>query len=336
MVPPKHIVIVGAGIIGSTTALYLVRHPQAGITPTSVAVTVIEASAHGAAQGASGKAGGLIAKWAYPKELTEISFEEHVRLAGEYGGAERWGWRWTSVGEWRGHGHGRPGHAGAARNSTVRADAGRAPAGGDDGSSSGLGKRDALPPVRTTISDSPLAKTAVAAAASASASSNADADAMPTRGRLPSDLDWVSEELTDAYEPLAQAGETAQVHPYLFTRSMLELSMERGVRVQYGCRVTALDVISGRVRGVRYVRTGPEDIEKDNAGEESGAAGAGRADDGEYMAADCVILAAGAWSSRLLPALPISGTRAHSIVIRAPSPESLALGTNISPYVLFT
>jgi hypothetical protein len=43
----------------------------------------------GAAQGASGKAGGLIAKWSYPKELTEISLEEQVSLAGEYGSTER-------------------------------------------------------------------------------------------------------------------------------------------------------------------------------------------------------------------------------------------------------
>ncbi|EED81355.1 predicted protein [Postia placenta Mad-698-R] len=43
-----------------------------------------------------------------------------------------------------------------------------------------------------------------------------------------------------------------------------------------------------------------------------------------------VVLAAGAWSPHILPALPITGTRAHSITIR---PRD---GVAIAPYVLFT
>ena len=49
------------------------------------------------------------------------------------------------------------------------------------------------------------------------------------------------------------------------------------------------------------------------------------------LAADTVILAAGAWSPTLLSSLPITGTRAHSIVIRSSMQVDV-----IAPYVLFT
>lgn len=70
---PHNIVIVGGGIIGCTTAYYISCHPE---FTSSTTVTILEASAHGAAQGASGKAGGLVAKWAYPRELVDVSFRE--------------------------------------------------------------------------------------------------------------------------------------------------------------------------------------------------------------------------------------------------------------------
>lgn len=75
--PTRNIVIIGGGIIGCTTAYYITRHPS--FSP-AITVTVIEASAHGAAQGASGKAGGLVAKWAYPRELVDVSFSEVSEL----------------------------------------------------------------------------------------------------------------------------------------------------------------------------------------------------------------------------------------------------------------
>jgi glycine/D-amino acid oxidase-like deaminating enzyme len=66
----QNIVIIGGGIIGCTTAYYLTRHPAFSAATT---ITVLEASRHGVAQGASGKAGGLVAKWAYPKEIVNVS-----------------------------------------------------------------------------------------------------------------------------------------------------------------------------------------------------------------------------------------------------------------------
>ncbi|KAI0059995.1 FAD dependent oxidoreductase [Artomyces pyxidatus] len=265
---PKNIVVVGGGIIGATTAFYLADHPDV----SSATITVIEASVHGAAQGASGKAGGLVAKWAYPKALTAISFPEHVKLAERFDGTKRWGWRWVGTGEWEGRG--------------IKASAQRVKPGA--GPTTSLGKKGGIP-----------------------APTHGVAAAGQAKG-LPEDLTWVSDELTDTYTPMASPGDTAQVHPYLFTTSMLDLAVARGVRFLQG-RVFSLDVASGQVQGVRYAKTG--DTEE------------------LHLPADYIVLAAGAWSPALLPSLPVSGTRAHSVVIRAP--PSLPAHA-VSPYVLFT
>jgi glycine/D-amino acid oxidase-like deaminating enzyme len=163
----RTIVIIGGGIIGCTTAYYLTRHTAFG---SNVHITVLETSAQGAAQGASGKAGGLVAKWAYPKELVGVSFPEHVRLAAEHNGAERWGWRKVDVGSW------------AGRGDTDRV-----------ASSVGKGRKRKSLEKTVGLDDSSKRK---------------------SKG-LPDDLRWVREELTKQYQPMARAGDTAQVHPYL-------------------------------------------------------------------------------------------------------------------------
>jgi glycine/D-amino acid oxidase-like deaminating enzyme len=222
-------------------------------------------------QGASGKAGGLVAKWAYPDTLTRVSFDEHVKLAEEFNGATRWGWRWTGVGEWAGRGavgDGERVSSGSNQTTTLK-------------------KKAGLPSTRAPSAEA------------------------QEKG-LPDDLTWVNAELTDTFESMAPPGDTAQVHPYLFTTSMLDLAVERGVQSIRG-RVTAIESTGGKVTGVQYVDP------------DSGAEA--------RMPADYVVLAAGAWSPTLLPKLPVSGTRAHSIVIRPP-PDTPA--DAVSPYVLFT
>ncbi|CAH0005302.1 unnamed protein product [Clonostachys byssicola] len=86
----RNIVIVGGGIIGSTTAYYLTRHPK--FNPALHTITVLEA-APAIATGASGKAGGLLALWAYPECLVPLSYKLHAELAAEHGGIKRWGYR---------------------------------------------------------------------------------------------------------------------------------------------------------------------------------------------------------------------------------------------------
>jgi len=259
----REIVIIGGGIIGCTTAYYLTRHPA--YTRGSVKVTVIETSAHGPAQGASGKAGGLVARWAYPKELVDVSFDEHVKLAGEHNGAERWGWRYVECGQWRGRGI-----------SDLRVGEGSSV--GKGGKRKSLEKTKGLEGRRKT--------------------------------GLPDDLLWVEEEMTDFYAPMAGGEETAQVHPYLFTTSMMELAQSRGAVYVHGKAVSIIEE-DKKVVGVDYIDGDTSETVRIGATE--------------------VVLAAGAWSSSLLPWLPITGTRAHSVTIR-PDRSS----TPLAPYVLFT
>lgn len=264
--PERHIVIVGGGIIGCTTAYYLATHPAHGAQRTTI--TVLEASQHGAAQGASGKAGGLVAQWAYPRELVGVSFAEHARLAETHGGAARWGWRVVGCGSWQGRGEAL-----------------------DDAAADGEGAAPRRSLEKTLGLEGQPRKTRA------------------QRG-LPDDLDWVKDELTDAYSPMAKPGATAQVHPYLFTTSMLQLAQERGVKYVQG-KATSIDIDRNTraVTGVTYTTANGEQ---------------------HTLQATHVVVAAGVWSPRLIPQLPIEGTRAHSIVLR-PTP-----GTRIAPYVLFT
>ncbi|KAG7440840.1 FAD dependent oxidoreductase [Guyanagaster necrorhizus] len=263
--PRRSIVIIGAGIIGCSTAYYLSRHPS--FSP-STTVRVIEASINGPAQGASGKAGGLVAQWAYPKELVDVSFAEHVKLAKKHNGKERWGWRYVETGSWEG----------------------RALLG--EGSGSGVGKGGKRKSLEKTLGLNP------------------DISEWDRKSKgLPDDLLWVRDSLTDSYSPMAATGETAQVHPYQFTTSMLDLAKEKGVEFVSG-KVTSIKQLDGQVTGVVYTKLGTQEQV-------------------EIHASD-IILCAGAWSPSLVPGLPITGTRAHSITIRATP------GTIITPYALFT
>ena len=76
--------------------------------------------------------------------------------------------------------------------------------------------------------------------------------------------------------------------------------------------MTAIERADGRVTGVQYV-----DPETGMSGE---------------LAANTVILTAGAWSPLLLPEIPVTAMRAHSIVLRPP-PETPR--DAVAPYVLF-
>ncbi|KAK4083351.1 hypothetical protein Purlil1_10762 [Purpureocillium lilacinum] len=88
-------VIVGSGIIGLSTAYYLARQQPASSIHLVDPSTRLFASA-------SGYAGGFVARdWFDPRlaALGALSYEEHGKLAGEHGGAERWGYtRCVTVG----------------------------------------------------------------------------------------------------------------------------------------------------------------------------------------------------------------------------------------------
>ncbi|KAI0462412.1 hypothetical protein LJB42_003904 [Komagataella kurtzmanii] len=84
-----HIIIVGAGIIGVCTAFYLTRHSK--FDPEKYHITILESKR--VAGGASGKAGGLLALWAFPQQIVPLSFQLHSDLSEEFGGEDEWGYR---------------------------------------------------------------------------------------------------------------------------------------------------------------------------------------------------------------------------------------------------
>ncbi|KAI1118389.1 FAD dependent oxidoreductase [Nemania sp. NC0429] len=296
----REITIVGGGIIGCSTAYFLTRHPAyspdlhritlleasstsaGGRTPDSVqdpatladlATAARKSPAHdGIAGGASGKAGGLLALWAFPQSIVPLSFRLHDELAREHGGEQLWGYRrcWASQVDCKA----------------------RSPPGLKSGTAAGL-------PSEQAGESKGLHKD----------HKKSDPAALRRLG-VPDQLDWVGgAESLGAYESIGTPQNTAQVHPELFTRAMAQLAEDAGVRIVTGARVTAINRSpdGSRVESVTYVK-----------------------DDGQettHPTADCVV-AAGPWTRRLLPEIPVTASRAHSVVIRTPRP--------LSPYALFT
>jgi glycine/D-amino acid oxidase-like deaminating enzyme len=84
--------ILGAGIIGTSTAYYLSKHQS----PSTIHLVEVSPELFASA---SGFAGGFLAKdWFSPAvaELGALSFEEHKRLAEQENGAEKWGYSRTT------------------------------------------------------------------------------------------------------------------------------------------------------------------------------------------------------------------------------------------------
>ncbi|KAL4884054.1 FAD dependent oxidoreductase [Aspergillus karnatakaensis] len=255
----RDIVIVGGGIIGSCSAYYLTRHPS--FDPSRHSVTLIEASE--IAGGASGKAGGLLALWAYPDNIVPLSYKLHAELAKEHDGKNKWGYREVGCAQLVARG----------RPLSEKKDADEA------GGSLSLQKRSAAV----------LGKLKSA--------------------KYPQELDWIEPDLIRGYESMSDPGETAQVHPYLFTTSIARFAEEKGAKVILGS-VTSIGQGGDAVKSVTY------------ADKETGLT--------QTVPATDVVVAAGPWTSSVIPEAPISAMRAHSVVIRPTKPASAhTLFTNI-------
>lgn len=301
--PQKNITIVGGGIIGCCTAYFLTRHPS--YSPHTHRITLLEASssnaggrtddsikdpaqiapdpaaaakrnpAHdGIAGGASGKAGGLLALWAFPSNIVPLSFQLHDDLAKEHNGAARWGYRRCYA-------------------SQVECKA-RLPSG---------------------LLREPPSSAAAAADASDDVTKGLHKDhrkkikALKNIG-APDDLDWLdTDQSLVAYENMGTPDNTAQVHPELFTCTMAQLAQDKGVNIITGARVTAIanNPDGTEVESVTYVKADGKE---------------------ERLPTTHCVVAAGPWTSRLLPNVPVSASRAHSVVIKSPEP--------VSAYALFT
>ncbi|KAH6987767.1 FAD dependent oxidoreductase [Ilyonectria sp. MPI-CAGE-AT-0026] len=263
----RNIVIVGGGIIGCTTAYYLTRHPK--FNPALHTITLLEA-APSIAPGASGKAGGLLALWAYPDCLVPLSYRLHAELAAEHNGVQKWGYRKLGCGSFEA----------VVSRQKMEALQQKAKA-GDDGEKAW----EKLP------------------------KQNGAAKDLLEPGSLPQDLDWVDRGIVDNWSEMGVPGstETAQVHPFHFTTAIAKLAEEGGVKICTNAKVT----------GIKSSKTGVESVEYlDRESDETKT----------VDAATDVIVAAGPWTSRLLPRAKIEGLRAHSVVYEA----------EVSPYAVFT
>ncbi|KAM5342355.1 hypothetical protein ACJ41O_013321 [Fusarium nematophilum] len=264
----RNIVVVGGGIIGCTTAYYLTRHPK--FNPALHTITLLEA-APSIASGASGKAGGLLALWAYPVCLVPLSYRLHAELAAEHGGARRWGYRKLGCGSF---------DAVVSRD-RIEALQQKNQGGHEDGK-----EWEKLP------------------------KQNGAAKELLEAGSLPADLDWVDRGIIDNWAEMGQPGatETAQVHPLHFTTAIAELAQQSGVEVLTSTKVTRVKSSkAGGVEAVEYLDRG--------TGEERTIGGV-----------TDVVVAAGPWTSKVLPRAKIEGLRAHSVVYDA----------EVSPYAIFT
>lgn len=281
--PPekKRIVIIGGGIIGCTTAYFLTRHPQ--YDPARHTIHLIEAT--GIASGASGKAGGLLALWAYPACLVPLSFKLHGDLAREHDGAQRWGYRGVGVGQIE-----------LVGRKVSEQD--RMKAGGDGGGEEGKGedirgihRSDVASDGNVDLGRVSLQKR------------SAESYARLREAGLPDDLDWVAEESVRAYDSMGSPEDTAQVHPYQFTTSMAQLAEEQGLKVVLGSVHEIAD--SPGSEGLHTVKY------TDKA-----------TNTPQSLSATDVIVTAGPWTKTILPSAPIGSLRAHSVTIRPSRPVS--------------
>ncbi|KIW70842.1 hypothetical protein PV04_03079 [Phialophora macrospora] len=306
----KSIVIVGGGIVGCTTAYFLTRHPK--YNPELHSIHLLEAT--GIASGASGKAGGLLALWAYPQALVPLSFKLHADLATEHDGARRWGYRGVGVGQIELKARPLTGTENViAQRGDVDGEASASdatgPVDGRGGAVRGVHRADVTSDGNVDPDPSRV---------SLQKRSQASYANMRKAG-LPDDLDWVAEECALAYESMGSPQDTAQVHPYQFTTSMAALAEEKGARIIVGARVDTIETAaSGHV--VHYhTRAGPDPSSSSHA--------AGDAEAKSLHATD-VIITAGPWTPTVWPGTPISALRAHSVTIRPSRP--------LSAYCLFT
>ncbi|KAM3510693.1 hypothetical protein MY11210_005674 [Beauveria gryllotalpidicola] len=214
----RNIIIIGGGIIGNTTAYFLTRHPK--FNPAVHRITILEAGS-AIATGASGKAGGLLALWAYPSCLVPLSYRLHAELAAEHNGPARWGYRKVQCGTVEAS----VPESKIAAMRARRREAAPGAQGGEEGKVwEKLPKQDAT--AQELLKEAPL----------------------------PKELDWVDDDVVLDWAEMARGGaaDTAQVHPYHFTVSMAGLAEAAGVKTRTKAQVTNIKVENGKVEGVEY------------------------------------------------------------------------------------
>lgn len=289
----RHIVIVGGGIIGATTAYFLTRHPK--YDPSRHQITLLEATA--IAAGASGKAGGLLALWAYPQELVPLSYRLHEELAAEFDGATRWGYRRVGCG----HVQVKITHD-VLKRRTQEVEAAKQKA------TTEARKKEETQKMHPETEDTPQKVWEKLPKQDEHASNLLSSPSAP-----PADLDYIDRDVVQFYQQMGETGthDTAQVHPLHFTRAMVELAEERGVEVRLGAQVTRI-IGENSPDGVHAIEY--RDRNNDNA--------LVLLDDNVTD----IVVTAGPWTGVVLPHSKVEGLRAHSVVWNA----------DVAPYAIFT
>ncbi|KAG5993969.1 hypothetical protein E4U54_003225 [Claviceps lovelessii] len=209
----RNIVIVGGGIIGCTTAYYLTRHPK--FNPALHTITLIEASSSLAA-GASGKAGGLLALWAYPACIVPLSYQLHAALAAEHDGPRKWGYRKLHCGTIE---------AVVSKQSLLSSET-RQDQDEEGKDWEKLPKQD-----------------------------DAAKELLREESLVPKDLDWVNRELIRSWAVMGGPGttETAQAHPLHFTRAIGQLAQQAGVQMRMQCKVCKIVTSKTSLKKIEYL-----------------------------------------------------------------------------------
>lgn len=312
----EEIAIIGGGIIGCATAFYLTTHPD--FDPSKHHITIFESN--DIACGASGKAGGLLASWAFPSQIGPLSFSLHRELARKYDGEKNWDYRFLNTVSLEAD----------IRNESIASNYNvnnglSTPPHGHDSLDEGYNlkvprpkKNNNLNPMFDLESNSEEEDT------------NEEIDGYETETSselynapsLPSDLSWIKRHLVQNWSSLGGTDSTAQLHPYKFTRFILGEAMKSGAVDLVFAKVTniKLDEDNSEAKGLTYVPI--RKISHINIAD----------NEREITRTDFshVIMTTGPWISQILPDCPISGLRAHSITI---DPEDI---TKISPYAIFT
>ncbi|KAI0885169.1 FAD dependent oxidoreductase [Annulohypoxylon maeteangense] len=291
MPKPRHIVIIGGGVIGTTTAYYLTRHPTYNTAIHHI--TLLEASSIAAA--ASGKAGGLLGLWAYPTCLVPLSYRLHAELAAEHNGAERWGYRHLECGQLT-----------ASVRDKVARESPKAKR--KRKSSLGIAKQQEEENEQTPKSDD-----SAQVEWQKLPKQDENARSLLHNSVLPEDLDWINGSLVREYAEMGLPGftSTAQVHPYQFTTWMAALARQGGTEIRVNAYVTSI--------GLNKSNTSVDSITFLDRLTSETTTLSGVTD---------VILAAGPWTGKLWPKSKVSGLRAHSVVFAA-DVSPYAVFTNI-------
>lgn len=296
----KHIVIVGAGIIGVCTAYYLVKNPK--FDPHMMHISLVEGKR--VAGGASGRAGGLLALWAFPQQLAPLSFQLHQELSDTYGGENEWDYRRLTTVMLEGD----VSHIGidAEEDDYVSLHEN----GDADNSTDGTQANRSY----TEIDPKSLNKERPRQAS--------DVPRILKTRKLPNDLNWIDETVVTQCSSLGGKDTTAQVQHYRFTNFLLKKALEDSKG--------ALELISGKVNkicylmetgmatGIRYEPTSAKITQTEKHADQISLLG------------DQIVLCVGPWSSKILPDCPISALRAHSITITPYKNQKM------SPYAIFT